>query len=853
MLFALLSSLSVLSQTVPVLPMDFESTTILYNFTNFDGGNTTKIPNPQINGINTSANVAQMVKSAGQPWGGSWIQLAAPIDFSVNKTFKVKVFSPRVGAKLLLKVENETNSGINFEKEVLTTIANAWEDLTFDYSTISTTNLYHKIVFIFDLGTMGDGSANYTWLYDDVRLINSGGTILTLPILPINFESTTINYTFTNFDGGSTTKITNPQINTINTSANVAQMIKGAGQVWGGSWIQLAGPMDFSVNKTFKVKVYSPRLGAKLLLKVENETNPGINFEKEVLTTVANAWEDLTFDYSTISTTNLYHKIVFIFDLGTMGDGTANFTWLLDDVRLINSGPPPLTLPVLPITFESTTVNYTFTNFDGGNTTKIANPQINTINTSANVAQMVKGAGQPWGGSLIQLAGPIDFSVNKTFKVKIYSPRIGAKLLLKVENATDPNINYEKEVLTTVANAWEELTFDYSTINTSNIYHKIIFIFDNGTPGDGTANFTWLIDDVKLVLPEPMIAAPVPTLLPANVFSLYSNTYTPLNGSSTTINWNPGWGQSTTVADIMVAGNTTRKYDNMNFQGVEFSSPINVSSFNKLHLDIWTPNCTSFKVFLISFLPTFAEQGVTLTPNNTGWNSFDIDLSLFRTTTTVNLSSIAQMKFESLLPVLVGTTVYMDNLYFFNSINLPITLSKFTANSNKNTVQVKWTTVTEINNKGFNVQRSTDGLNFVNIGSFVNGKGNFSGVSNYTLIDNNPIAGTNFYRLQQIDNNGNSTYSSILNVKINKNNLLGFSFYPNPVHAKVNITVGIIEQNNAYVSLINNLGQEIKYIKLTKSATNTIVNMDVSEISKGTYYIRLFDGVNNTLEKIVIN
>ena len=83
---------------------------------------------------------------------------------------KVKVFSPRVGAKLLLKVENLTDGGISFEKEVLTTKAGAWEELTFDYSAINTAKTYQKVVVIFDLGTVGDGSANFTFYFDDITL-----------------------------------------------------------------------------------------------------------------------------------------------------------------------------------------------------------------------------------------------------------------------------------------------------------------------------------------------------------------------------------------------------------------------------------------------------------------------------------------------------------------------------------------------------------------------------------------------------------------------------------------------------------------------------------------------------------
>ena len=150
--------------------MDFESTTLNYAFTDFSGGAVTVVANPNKAGINTSNKVGKMVKGAGDPWAGSYITLDNPIDFSASKTFKVKVYSPRVGAKLLLKVENLTDGGVSFEKEVTTTKAGEWEELTFDYSAINTAKSYQKVVLIFDLGTVGDGSANYTFYFDDIKL-----------------------------------------------------------------------------------------------------------------------------------------------------------------------------------------------------------------------------------------------------------------------------------------------------------------------------------------------------------------------------------------------------------------------------------------------------------------------------------------------------------------------------------------------------------------------------------------------------------------------------------------------------------------------------------------------------------
>ncbi len=484
-------------QTVPftivdplLLPLTFQSTTLNYAWANFDGGNTTIINNPNSGGINTSTKVAKMVKSPGQPWGGSLITLSSAIDFSTNKIFRVKVFSPRVGARMLLKVENASNGAINFEKEATTTVANAWEYLYFDYSTINTANSYHKIVVIWELGTPGDGSANFTFLMDDFELVAS---LPPPPLsLPLTFESTTTTYGWFDFDGGQVTVLNNPQSNGINTSARVAKMVKNAGQPWGGSFLTLTSAMNFTANKVFRMKVYSPRAGAKVLLKVENSTNPGQNYEKEAVVSMANNWEDLVFDYSGVNTAATFDRIVLIFDLGTPGDGSSNFTFLFDDIRLTNTFPVSI-----PLNFEYP-VSYGWFDFDGGNMTVVNNPQSGGINTSAKVAKMVKNAGQPWGGSFLTLSEPIPFSLSRTFKMKVYSPRAGAKVLLKVENSSNPGINFEKEVTIGVANAWTEVTFDYTAINTANTYDRVVLIFDLGTPGDGSANFTFLVDDLRL-------------------------------------------------------------------------------------------------------------------------------------------------------------------------------------------------------------------------------------------------------------------------------------------------------------------------------------------------------------------
>ena len=482
----------------PVLiPITFESATVNYAFTNFGGATATKIPNPQMNGINTSANVGRMVKNAPEVWAGALLTVGGNIDFSTNRVFRMKVFSPRVGAKVLLKVENLTNGGISFEKEVASTVANAWEDMAFDFRTINTGNSYSKVVIICDLGTVGNGTANFTWLFDDIRLTNQ------MPVglldLPVTFDLPNVNYEVTDFGGNQTSAAVDPT----NGANNVKRTVKPNGaETWAGTTMGAGFNMaiPFTATKTqMSIRVYSPAAGIRVRLKVEDRNNNARSVETEAMTQAANTWETLVFDFATPSSgtaamnlTYTYNMASVFFDFGTGGSGKV-FLW--DDVTFLAANVTPNYL-VLPIDFQSTYA-YPFINFGGATATVVNNPNPSGINTSTKVGKMVKGAPEVWAGSFLELVNPINFTVLRTFKVKVYSPRVGAKLLLKVENATNGAQNYEKEATTTQANAWEELTFDYTAIPFG-FYSRVVLIFDLGTVGDGSANFTYYFDDIRL-------------------------------------------------------------------------------------------------------------------------------------------------------------------------------------------------------------------------------------------------------------------------------------------------------------------------------------------------------------------
>ena len=177
-----------------------------------------------------------------------------------------------------------------------------------------------------------------------------------------------------------------------------------------------------------------------------------------------------------------------------------------------------------------------------------------------------------------------------------------------------------------------------------------------GSFGEGVITTNFIVS-----FPPPPTAAPTPTVPADRVLSLYSNAYTNVSGTD----WAPNWGQSTQVSNIQIEGNDTKKYESMNYQGVQLANPIDVSSMTSLHVDIWTPNCTTFEVFLVNqALPAgqvgfSGEQAVSLSPTQSGWNSFDIPLASY---SSLELNHIQQLK---LVATPFGTTTaYLDNIYF---------------------------------------------------------------------------------------------------------------------------------------------------------------------------------------------
>jgi hypothetical protein len=493
------------------LPVTFDVANTDYTVTDF-GGTATVLGADPANAANTVAITTKT--NTAQTWAGTTIGtnlgFAHVIPFTAsNRKMTIRVYSPDANIPVRLKAEVHGVPGQSVETEALTTQVNTWETLTFDFNNQATGTAafdasypYDMASIFFNFGTDGATAGQKTYYFDDVKMdsVTAAASQITLPI---TFDDTTIAYTMTDFDGGATTLMANPFSTGINTTPKVLQMIKNAGQVWAGSKLTLATPIDFTTNHVFKMKVYSPRTNCPVLFKLEGPG--GVNTQLSTSTTVANDWEELSWDF-TGATSNIYTDLVFIYDLGVMGDGSANFTFYQDEITFVPGGSS-LNQINLPVTFDSSNVNYTVTDF-GGNTTVLGADPVNAANTVAITTK--SNTAQTWAGTTIGtnlgFANVIPFtSLNRKMQVRVYSPDAGIPVRLKAEVHGQPTQSVETEALTTQVNTWEWLTFDFNNqatgtaaFNAAYAYDMASIFFNFGTDGATAGQKTYYFDDVRM-------------------------------------------------------------------------------------------------------------------------------------------------------------------------------------------------------------------------------------------------------------------------------------------------------------------------------------------------------------------
>lgn len=208
-----------------------------------------------------------------------------------------------------------------------------------------------------------------------------------------------------------------------------------------------------------------------------------------------------------------------------------------------------------------------------------------------------------------------------------------------------------------------------------------------------------------------------------------------------------------------------------------------------------------------------------------------------------------------------GNTFNNDNIFFDDLLVqyiIPVELTSFVATSIGNDVQLTWSTATEKNNQGFEVQRSK-GAAFETVG-FISGNGTTVQPQSYSFTDKNVAAGSYKYRLKQIDFNGQFEYSPVVEVDVI--GVREFSLaqnYPNPFNPSTTLSFNLAVDSKVTLKIFDVLGQEIMtLLNETKTAGTHNITFDASRLNSGVYFYRIdasgADGQKFTdVKKMILN
>jgi hypothetical protein len=294
-----------------------------------------------------------------------------------------------------------------------------------------------------------------------------------------------------------------------------------------------------------------------------------------------------------------------------------------------------------------------------------------------------------------------------------------------------------------------------------------------------------------------------------------------------------------------------------NFNSTGLSNPTLLTAYNFNGINFTTPPFYIYGDMTVSNPNTgVASINIVFTQTNSslastvGTNWIDVASIGFNTT---NSSLFSNFVFRSANPTSTvvyscsgsggsyTTTLLVPGTWSTLDNPLPVELSSFAAKMyDQDKVKLNWSTQTEVNNYGFNVERQTQCGQWEKVG-FVNGNGNSNSPKEYSFIDKSLIGGSKFlYRLKQVDNDGQFEYSEAVEVEVVPTQFELSQNYPNPFNPSTKIRYQLPQESKVVIKIYNILGSEVMELVNDKREAGVYeVEFNASNLSSGTYIYKI--------------
>jgi hypothetical protein len=192
---------------------------------------------------------------------------------------------------------------------------------------------------------------------------------------------------------------------------------------------------------------------------------------------------------------------------------------------------------------------------------------------------------------------------------------------------------------------------------------------------------------------------------------------------------------------------------------------------------------------------------------------------------------------------------YMDDITMRNSSTLPVRLLSFAAKAMGDKAVLDWKTATEVANRGFEVEHSSDGRVFTAVG-FVPGSGNSNTAKAYSFTHPTPATGINYYRLRQIDADGNTSTSGVQTVLFGgKAEVL--TLQGNPVHSEAALNFVSATRRNLVLKLVDDNGKVVVQRQWNVSTGSNTLRLNVATLASGIYTIQVGDAQGSSTLKML--